>query len=111
MPKVLDSGVIIRPVPRDVGYVVSFRQTPCGIMTSLLVTMTSYPTMGNMHTHTHTHRHTYTHTHTHTNRHTHSLSCSIQYSTIQTVGAHLEYLLEQSSDPAAQTAAQTRIRH
>ena len=41
----------------------------------------------------------------------HPHSCSIQYSTIQTVGAHLEYLPEQSSDPAAQTAAQTRIRH
>ena len=48
MPEVLDSGVIIRPVPCDVGYVVSFRQKPCGIMTSLPVTMTLYPALGNM---------------------------------------------------------------
>ena len=41
----------------------------------------------------------------------HTQSCSVQYSTIQTVSAHLEYLPEQSSDPAAQTAAQTRTRH
>ena len=38
-------------------------------------------------------------------------SCSAQYSTIQTVAVHLEYLPEQSSDPAAQTAAQPRTRH
>ena len=42
--------------------------------------------------------------HTHTQTH----SCNIQYSTIQTVGAHLEYLPELSSDPVAQTAAQSR---
>jgi hypothetical protein len=40
--------------------------------------------------------HVYTYTH----------ACSTQYSTIQTVGVHLECLPEQSSGPAAQTATQ-----
>ena len=44
----------------------------------------------------------------HTRTHAHTHSCSTQYSTIQTMGVHLEYLPERSSGPAAQTAAQTR---
>ena len=53
-------------------------------------------------THTHTHTCTYTHRHMHIRMHTHTLSLSlgvyniVQYNKIQTMGAHLEYLPEQS---------------
>ena len=50
-------------------------------------------------------------THTHTHIHIHTHACSIPCNTLPTEGVDFEYLPEQSSGPAAQTAAQPRSRH